>query len=83
MRNVAGLTGLALLGAALGGEAGAWAPPLGYGIYAVLASPASGWNWPGQPAGAGAAAVIAVLLLGLGFAAILPAGVRGPAGERR
>jgi hypothetical protein len=73
-RNVAGLTGLALLAARLVGGTLAWALPLCFGIQALETSPAIAWNWPLHGAGDARAAAIAAALLLIGLGAIVPAG---------
>jgi hypothetical protein len=78
-RNVAGLTGLALLAAPLLGATLAWIPPLAYVIYCggpldihhVTLS-----AWPALPSSSTAAALIAALLLLAGLAVTYLTGSR-------
>jgi hypothetical protein len=89
LRNVAGLTGIGLLLAAVLGGRLAWAGPMGYmvaGVYALytdwhgpaLATP---WLWPGRAPHDLGAALCAGLVLAGGLAVITVRGPRDPAGE--
>ena len=79
VRNLAGYTGLALIGARLQGPAFAsafcWALPVGYAslVFAASERLERTWAWAGQPASRGSALAIAVALLVIGLALILPA----------
>jgi hypothetical protein len=88
VRNVAGLTGLGLLCAAVLGGALAWTAPAGYlvaGVYALytdwhgpaLATP---WLWPGRPAHDLGGALCAGLVFAGGLAMTAARGARDPAG---
>jgi hypothetical protein len=89
LRNVAGLTGIGLLGAVVLGGRLAWAGPMGYlvvGVYALytdwhgpaLATP---WIWAGRPPhGLGGALCAGLVLVG-GLAATAVRGARDAAGE--
>jgi hypothetical protein len=89
VRNLAGLTGLGLLCAAVLGGGLAWTGPLGYlmaGTYALYTDwhgPAitTPWLWPGRPPHDAGAAICAGLVLAAGLAAIAARGARDPAGE--
>lgn len=51
VRNLAGYTGLALIGARLLGSGLSWVVPLGYGVIAFMLTatdPKSRWAWPGE-----------------------------------
>lgn len=48
IRNLAGYTGLALIGARMLGSGICWVVPLGYGVAALLLDPKSRLAWPGQ-----------------------------------
>ncbi|HTT50621.1 MAG TPA: hypothetical protein VMH35_04390 [Streptosporangiaceae bacterium] len=89
LRNVAGLTGLGLLGAAALGGGLAWAGPVAYlmvGAYALytqwhppaLSTP---WIWAARPPHDLGAAVCAGLVFLAGLAAAAVYGARDPAGE--
>jgi hypothetical protein len=90
LRNVAGLTGIGLLCAALLGGALAWAGPAAYlmiGVYALYTQwhgPAltSPWIWPARPPGDLGAALCAGLVFAAGLAAITVRGARDPADLR-
>jgi hypothetical protein len=79
MRNLAGLTGLALLTAALIGAHLAWATPLGYVVFCggeLDLHASTLWAWPTRPAGDSAAALIALTLLVAGLLTVSLAGSR-------
>jgi hypothetical protein len=79
LRNLAGLTGIALLTAVLLGAHLAWTVPLGYVVYcggALDLNEVSRWSWPVQPASNQAATLIALALLVAGAAALAAAGPR-------
>ena len=89
LRNVAGMTGLGLLCAAVLGGGLAWAGPVGYlvaGVYALYTQwhgPAltTPWLWPARPPHDLGAAVCAGLVFAIGLAVITVRGARDPAGE--
>lgn len=90
LRNVAGLTGIGLLGAAALGAGLAWAGPTGYMVVAMYAQyslwhgPAMStpWVWPARPAHDIGAALCAGLVFTTGIALIAIRGARDRAGER-
>ena len=89
LRNVAGLTGIGLLCAALLGGRLAWTGPTAYliaGVYALYTqwhSPAirTPWLWPGRPPHDLGAALCAGLVFTCGLAVFAVRGARDPAGE--
>jgi len=89
LRNVAGMTGLGLLCAAVLGGGLAWAGPVGYlvvGAYALYTQwhgPAltTPWLWPARPPHDLGAAICAGLVFAIGLAVIAVRGARDPAGE--
>jgi hypothetical protein len=89
LRNVAGMTGLGLLCAAILGGGLAWVGPVGYlvaGAYALYTQwhgPAltTPWLWPARPPHDLGAAVCAGLVFAAGLAAITARGARDPVGE--
>jgi hypothetical protein len=89
LRNVAGLTGIGLLCAAVLGGGLAWAGPMGYlmvGVYALYTdwhSPAltTPWIWPGRPAHDLGAALCAGLVFVGGLVVITVRGARDSASE--
>jgi hypothetical protein len=79
VRNVAGLTGIALLTATITGGHLAWTAPLGYVVLcggAMDLREESLWTWPALAANNHTAIVIAVVLLAAGITAITMAGAR-------
>lgn len=79
MRNAAGLTGMALLTAALLGAHLAWTAPLGYVMYcgAQLDQQVSNlWTWPTQPTSDHTATGVAAALLVAGITAVTLTGAR-------
>jgi hypothetical protein len=90
LRNLAGLTGIGLLCAALLGGALAWAGPTTYmmvGVYALYTQwhgPAltTPWIWPARPPDDLGAAVCAGLVFAAGLAVITVSGARDPADQR-
>lgn len=73
MRNVAGLTGLALVTATLVGVSLAWIAPLAYTIYCggpIDVREVDLWTWPALPSSDTAATVIAMVLLVIGLVVI-------------
>jgi hypothetical protein len=85
VRDLAGLTGIALLTAAALGADLAWTVPLGYVMYCAAELDAQYyrlWTWPILPAGNHAAGALAAGLLAAGIAAATIAGARGrPGGD--
>jgi hypothetical protein len=89
LRNVAGLTGLGLLGAAVLGGGLAWTGPVAYllaGLYALYTQwhpPAlhSPWLWPARPPHDLGGALCAGLVFLAGLAVTTVHGARDPAGE--
>jgi hypothetical protein len=89
LRNVAGMTGLGLLCAAVLGGGLAWAGPVGYlvagayGLYTQWHGPAltTPWLWPARPPHDLGAATCAGLVFAIGLAVITVRGARDPAGE--
>jgi hypothetical protein len=90
LRNLAGLTGIGLLCAALLGGALAWVGPTAYmmiGVYALYTQwhpPAltTPWIWPARPPDDLGAAICAGLVFAAGLAAITVRGARDPADQR-
>jgi hypothetical protein len=83
VRNLAGLTGIALLTAAVLGAHLAWTVPLGYVMYCGDELDAQAyrlWTWPILPAGNHAAAALAVGLLAAGITVATIAGARSRPG---
>jgi hypothetical protein len=86
LRNLAGLTGIGLLCAAVLGGARAWAGPTAYLMIAVYAlytqwhGPAlsTPWIWPARPTHDTGAAICAALVFAAGMAAITVRGARDP-----
>jgi hypothetical protein len=89
LRNVAGLTGLGLLSAAVLGGGLAWTGPVGYlmaGAYALYTQwhpPAlrTPWLWPARPPHDAGGALCAGLVFLAGLAVTTMRGARDPAGE--
>jgi hypothetical protein len=89
LRNVAGMTGLGLLCAAIAGGGLAWAGPVGYlvaGAYALYTQwhgPAltTPWLWPARPPHDPGAAICAGIVFAIGLAVITVRGARDPVGE--
>ncbi len=89
LRNVAGVTGLGLLGAAVLGGGLAWTGPVAYllaGLYALYTQwhpPAlhTPWLWPARPPHDLGGAVCAGLVFLAGLAVTAVRGARDPAGE--
>lgn len=79
LRDVAGLTGVALLTAAVTGGSLSWLGPLAYvvlSIYAVQESWTTPWLWPARPPGDHGAAVCAALVFAAGAALVAVRGAR-------
>jgi hypothetical protein len=89
LRNMAGLTGIGLLCAAVLGGALAWAGPATYMMVAVYAvytqwhGPAltTPWIWPARPPDDAGAAICAGLVFAAGMVAFTVRGARDPVGE--
>ena len=89
LRNVAGLTGIGLLCAAVLGGSLAWAGPLGYMVVAVYALYAAWhgaalttpWIWPARPPHDLGAALCAALVFAAGTVVITVRGASDSAGE--
>jgi hypothetical protein len=89
LRNLAGMTGIGLLGAAALGGGLAWAGPVGYlvvgayGLYTQWHGPAltTPWIWPARPPHDLGAAICAALVFTLGMTVITMRGAHDPAGE--
>jgi hypothetical protein len=89
LRNVAGLTGIGLLCAAVLGGGLAWVGPVGcllagvYGLYTQWHHPAltTPWLWPARPPHDLGAAICAGLVFTFGMAAVTVRGARDPVGE--
>jgi hypothetical protein len=89
LRNVAGMTGIGLLCAAVLGGGLAWAGPAGYlvvgayGLYTRWHGPAltTPWIWPARPPHDLGAAICASLVFSLGIVVTSVRGARDPAGE--
>ena len=90
LRNVAGITGIGLLCAAVINSGLAWIgpvaflPPGAYALYTQWHHPAltTPWLWPGRPSRDLGAAICAGLVFAAGVAVITARGARDPAGER-
>jgi hypothetical protein len=89
LRNLAGLTGIGLLGAVVLGGALAWTGPTTYliiGVYALYTQwhgPAltTPWIWPARPGHDIGAAICAGLVFTAGMVLIAVRGARDPVGE--
>ena len=89
LRNLAGLTGIGLLCAAVLGGGLAWIGPVGYlvvgayGLYTQWHGPAltTPWIWPARPPHDIGAALCAGLVFATGMAVITVRGARDSAGE--
>ena len=84
VRNLAGLTGLALVAAAVVGAGLSWIAPLAYAIVALGAEDGgypSLWVWPVLAATDRVAGLIALALLALGLLLVAHAGARDQPGE--
>lgn len=82
--NLAGLTGVALLTAAVTGSGLSWTGPLAYvvlSMYAVDESWTTPWIWPARPPGDRGAVACAVLVLAAGILVITVRGARGTGGD--
>jgi hypothetical protein len=89
LRNVAGITGIGLLCAAVTGGGLSWTGPAAYLVAAVYAlytqwhPPAlsSPWLWPARPPHDRGGALCAAAVFGAGLAVIAVRGARDPAGD--
>jgi hypothetical protein len=84
LRNVTGLTGLALLTAAILGGSLSWTLPMGYLVlstYAIAENWATPWVWPARPPHDRGAAICAALTLAAGLTVITVRGARDSASE--
>jgi hypothetical protein len=89
LRNVAGLTGIGLLCAAVLGGGLAWAGPLAYMVVAAYelyaawhgGASTTPWIWPGRPPHDAGAAICAGLVFAAGILVITVGGARDSAGE--
>jgi hypothetical protein len=84
LRNVAGLTGLALLTAAILGGSLSWTLPMGYLVlstYAIAQNWVTPWVWAARPPHDRGAAVCAALTLAAGLAVTTIRGARDSASE--
>ena len=79
LRNVAGITGVGLLAAAVIGGALAWIGPMAYVVvseYALRARWTTPWVWPVRPPHDRGAAICAALVLMAGMAVVAACGAR-------
>jgi hypothetical protein len=79
LRNLAGLTGIALLTAVLLGAHLAWTAPLGYVMFCgaeLDAQVTNVWTWPTLPATDHTATIVSLTLLTAGLAAVTVTGAR-------
>ena len=89
LRNLAGMTGIGLLCAAVLGGGLAWAGPTGYlvvgvyGLYTQWHGPAltTPWIWPARPPHDVGAAICAAVVFTIGIAVTSVRGAHDPAGE--
>ena len=89
LRNLAGMTGIGLLCAAVLGGGLAWAGPTGYlvvgvyGLYTQWHGPAltTPWIWPARPPHDVGAAICAALVFTIGIVVTSVRGAHDPAGE--
>ena len=89
LRNVAGMTGIGLLCAAVLGGGLAWVGPTGYlvvgvyGLYTQWHGPAltTPWIWPARPPHDPGAAICATLVFTIGIVITSVRGARDPVGE--
>jgi hypothetical protein len=89
LRNLAGMTGLGLLTAAMLGGGLGWAAPTGYlviaayGLFTQWHRPAltTPWIWPARPPHDLGAAICAALIFSIGIVITSVRGARDPAGE--
>lgn len=84
LRDTAGLTGVALLTAALLGGTLSWTGPIAYFVLSTYAIPekwTTPWIWPTRPPHDHGAAICAALVFAAGMVAITVRGARDSAGE--
>ena len=89
LRNLAGMTGIGLLCAAVLGGGLAWAGPTAYlvvgvyGLYTQWHGPplTTPWIWPARPPHDLGAAICAALVFGIGIVVTSVRGARDPAGQ--
>jgi hypothetical protein len=84
LRDVAGLIGIGLLGAALLGGTLAWIGPIAYlgiTLAALTGRWTTPWAWPARPPHDRGAAIVATLVLTAGVAVITARGARDSVGE--
>jgi hypothetical protein len=81
VRDLAGMTGVALLAAAAVGGSLAWLGPLGFWALAVSRDWSTPWVWPGRPPHDLSAALCAALVFAVGAAITATRGARDQAGE--
>jgi hypothetical protein len=84
LRNVAGLTGIGLLAAAVTGGALAWIGPMAYLVVAELAlvnAWVTPWTWPARPPHDRGAAICAAAVLAAGLVVTTARGARDSARE--
>lgn len=81
VRNLAGYTGIAFLGARVAGTGLSWVAPLGYATIALLADPDSRLTWPNRLPYDQWSLVVAMTLLAIGLVAITVHGERENPGE--
>jgi hypothetical protein len=84
LRNVAGLTGIGLLAAAVTGGALAWIGPMAYLVVAELAlvnAWVTPWTWPARPPHDRGAAICAAVVLAAGLVVTTARGARDSARE--
>jgi hypothetical protein len=79
VRNVAGITGIGLLSAAIIGGALAWIAPMAYTVvaeFALLEGWTTPWTWPGRPPHDRGAAICAAVVFAAGVAVVTARGGR-------
>jgi hypothetical protein len=84
LRNVAGLTGIGLLAAAVTGGALAWIGPMAYLVVAELAlvnAWVTPWTWPARPPHDRGTAICAAVVLAAGLVVTTARGARDSARE--
>jgi hypothetical protein len=81
LRDLAGMTGIALLAAAVAGGSLAWLGPLAFWALAMSRDWTTPWVWPGRPPRDLGAALCAALVFAAGTAVITVRGARDSASE--
>lgn len=79
VRNLIGLTGVALISARVLGAGKSWLPPLAYVVLcggAVDQQNVTGWTWPALGATDVTATMLALALVATGLVAVVPSGAR-------